>query len=329
LGISVALSVGTNDRAFSLLVRREQITVAHWNYRYAGLCIVSELQIPEWKIFEENEPSCGADATISLEGAPNSANCHLSASWLVPDDFQLSVPQTGIYRVMNGRKIAIAPMPKANENEVRLFLLGSAWGALCCQRGMLALHASVVQVGKSAVAFCGASGAGKSTLAAQLIARGYPFVGDDLCCFDLASSVPRVYPSAPRLKLWREAFGELGWDNDGLVRDYFREDKFYKEMTGIEKSGMKQSLPVRAIYILEWADPGLKRMTGLNALSRLIQAATYHPEFINGAERIEAYWEQCAQLARGTPIWELRRPRDWKAADEPIALMEEQWRRFE
>jgi hypothetical protein len=317
------IPVGAYDWAFSLLVRGAQTIMTHWNYCYAGLHIVSALPIFEWKVFEEDETACNADVRISLEDAPVSPNAHFSASWNALDDFQFSIPNTGVYRIKNGCEIAIAPMPSAHENEVRLFLLGSAWGALCCQRGILALHASVVQTRGGAVAFCGASGMGKSTLAAELIARGFAFVGDDLCCFDLAGGAPRVYHSAPRLKLWREALEKLGRDSHDLERDHFRADKFYREMTGIDKSDIKQPLPVRAIFILEWADLRLERLTGLNALNHLIQAATYRPEYIISAEQINAYWEQCAQVARGTQIWKLKRPKDWGTTEEHIALLEE------
>ena len=64
--------------------------------------------------------------------------------------------------------------------DVRLFLLGSVWGALALQRGLLPLHASAVGRGRTVHAFTGPPGAGKSTLAAALAARGYPLFTDDM-----------------------------------------------------------------------------------------------------------------------------------------------------
>ena len=85
------------------------------------------------------------------------------------------------------------------------------------------IDASVMQAGDEASVFCGASGSGKSSLAAWLIQREYPLVCDDLCCFDLPGNGPaRVYPSAPRLKLWRDTLEALGQDVTGLERDHFR-----------------------------------------------------------------------------------------------------------
>jgi len=67
---------------------------------------------------------------------------------------------------------------------VRLYLLGSAWGALCYQRDLLVLHASAVRVDGRAVAFCGRPGMGKSTLAAWLAESGHALVSDDLARFE-------------------------------------------------------------------------------------------------------------------------------------------------
>jgi tRNA A37 threonylcarbamoyladenosine biosynthesis protein TsaE len=296
-----------------------------WNYRYAGLHIHSVLEIPEWTVFEEHKPADSADVTISLDNEPDFSNSEPSESWISPNDCQLSIPETGVYQIRNGCEIIIAPIPNASENELRLFLLGSAWSALCCQRGILALHASVVSTEKGAIAFCGSSGAGKSTLAAAMLAHGYSFVGDDLCCFDLTSGEPRVFPSAPRLKLWRDALEKLGWNTEGLVRDHFRMDKFHKGMTNIENIAIREPLLVRAVYLLEWGNSDLARLTGLNALHRLITVSTYRPACIIGTGRTGSYWEQCAQLARGIQIWELKRPREWETMAEHIALIIDHW----
>jgi hypothetical protein len=303
------------------------------NYRYAGLQIVSELPIPEWTIFEQDEPFADEDVRITLRSVQTGQVLKSSEAWIAPGEYCFLVPEAAEYRVLHGREIIVTPAPNAGANELRLFLLGSAWGALCYQRGILALHMSVVQVSEHAVAFGGASGAGKSSIAAGLLARGYPLIGDDLCCFDFAAGVPRVYPSAPRLKLWRDALAHLGWYDEDLVRDHFRMDKFHvtarrgeASTETIRASSSKLAadalpVPVRAIYMLEWGDLGLTRVTGLNALRRLVASATYRAELIDPLGQTGTYWEQCAQLVHATPIWELVRPRDWAMMDAAIDLL--------
>ena len=78
-------------------------------------------------------------------------------------------------------EIVAEPRQGVPDSNVRLFLLGSAMGALLHQRGLLPLHTNAVEVGGRAFAFMGKSGAGKSTLAAWFHDRGFRIVADDVC----------------------------------------------------------------------------------------------------------------------------------------------------
>src|SRR3954464_14861332 len=86
----------------------------------------------------------------------------------------LAVAKVGRYFIREGREIVIEPAEGASERNLRLFLLGSAFGALLHRRGPLPLHANAIDLGRRAVAFSGHSGAGKSTIAAWFHDRGYP-----------------------------------------------------------------------------------------------------------------------------------------------------------
>ena len=292
-----------------------------WHYRYAGLRIESEWPIPEWAVFARDEPPGPADVHIrQAREAENPAEPQPP-----PADFRFSIPAVGDFSIRHGREIVVSPVPAADEDEVRLFLLGSAWGALCYQRGMLAMHASVVRTGSGAVAFCGAPGAGKSTLAAWLTARGYDLVSDDLCCFDIGGAEALAFPSAPRLKLWSEALAALGWSREGLARDQSRTDKFILSLPRDERPGRTEPVPLRAICVLTWGDPALTRLRGMTALQRLVGAATYRPSYIESLGKTGPYWEQCFKLARMTPVWTLSRPREWAAMAEILGQLACQW----
>ncbi len=288
----------------------------HWYYIYAGLRVVSELPLPEWAVFEQPARPNDADIVIALNSAPpaSPASCSQAAIPLITaNEYRFHIPQTGDYWVRHGREIVVTPAPGAGAPEVRLFLLGSAWGALCYQRGLLALHASVIQVRERALAFCGATGSGKSSVAAWLVARGHALIGDDLCHFDIIEDKVCAYPSAPRLKLWRDALQALGQSDAGLERDHFRAAKFHVPgPAGFQPTG---PLALRAICLLEWGPPGLVRLTGIAALRCLVAAATYRGELLEPMGQVAAHWQRCAELAKRAPVWVFSRPCDWSAMD--------------
>ncbi len=228
---------------------------------------------------------------------------------IAPNEYSFTIRETAHYHVLDGREIIVTPLPEAGEKEIRLFLLGTAWGALCYQRGLLILHASVVKVDGRTLAFSGHSGAGKSTLAASLVQRGGELISDDLCCIQLTETEARVYPSAPRLKLWRSALEHLGLEDASLVQDHFRIDKYH--LTHEPAQAPTEALKLDGIYLLEWGEPQKTRLRGQQAVSRLVSTATYHPELIEPLGCTSAHWERCLRLVQLTPVWELRRPKDW------------------
>lgn len=297
------------------------------------------MPLPEWSAFSQPSPFSEPDVEIVLGDAQTPDDSRSSEVLVTANECHFRVPQVGWYRVRAGHEIIVKPEPEAGPREVRLFLLGSAWAALCYLRGILPLHASVVQVGGHGVAFCGPTGAGKSTLAAWLVERGYRLVGDDLSRFEIGvEGLACVYPSAPRLKLWRDALEGLGWSSDGLERDHFRTDKFHllapRSQTSLHSSpvpaepdGVPASpLPLRAIYLLEWGECRVTRLTGANALRRFVAAATYRGDLLEPMGRAAAHWERCAEFVRRVPVWALGRPRGWAelraATNELVAHIE-------
>ncbi len=296
----------------------------HWFYTYAGLRVSSELPILEWAVFEEEESDIFPDPDIMVTLISGMAPPACALPFITADEYHFHVPETGYYCVRKGREILIAPDPNAGHRELRLFLLGSAWGALAYQRGILALHVSAVELPNGVVVFCGPSGSGKSTAAAWLIDRGFRFAGDDLCCFGKSTGChPIIYPTAPRLKLWREAINRLGKSEKGLELDHFRQEKYHLALPSEKR---KQPLPLIGIYILDWGENRLTRWTGLAALNRFVTAATYRGDLVDPAGQAATHWERCANLIKRVPVWEFRRPKDWAAMDGAMNMLLTQFR---
>jgi hypothetical protein len=298
----------------------------NWCYTYAGLRISSELELPEWRPFGTTALFAEPDVTILLGPALRDNSPSLLADPIIsPDEYQFLVPEIGAFRVTCGSKIVVSPAATAGENELRLFLLGSAWGALCYQRGLFAVHASAVCTEGGAVLFCALPGKGKSTMTAFLAAAGCGLVSDDLCCIDMSSrGTPLVHPSSQRFRLWKDALEVLGWATDTLERDHFRFDKF---LLPCEQPPAPAPGPValRAIYLLEWGEPQLVRLQGLNALHRFVAAGVYRGELLEKMGLSGAYWQRCLELLQKVPVWELTRPQDLAIMADTVAMLQSHW----
>ena len=123
----------------------------------------------------------------------------------------LTIPDVARYRIEGGTEIVVDAHPSAPDRNIRLYLLGLAFGALLHQRGLLPLHANAVEVDGKAVAFMGESGAGKSTLAAWFHDRGHRIVADDVCVVGFSKGGQAfAHPGLPRLRLWDEALEASG-----------------------------------------------------------------------------------------------------------------------
>lgn len=286
-----------------------------WFYDYAGLNIVSAIEIPEWRTFEQ--VACEPDVSIVLADDVAGEGVFIST-----EEYRFTVPEVGQFRILEGREIVIIPAPDADQTDIRRFLLGSVWGALCYQRGMLFFHASAVRVGDEAVMFCAPSDRGKTTLAAWLSKLGYSLVSEDLCNIDLPpQGQPMLYPATPRLKLWEDALGALDLHNEKREQCRFRPEKFY-----LEWEGHNQPLPLRAIYVLEWGDLGIERLAGQAALIRLLSAATYfNGDELEAMGRLETYTQQCLALVGRAPVFEFKRPRDLSVMDKTVDFLKNHW----
>ena len=185
-------------------------------YRVFGLSVLSELELPELARCEDAVSPDVIVTTGSVDSTIASAGLHAAGADLV-----FVAEDVARFQISSGARIVIDPVPGADPRNVRLFLLGSAFGALLHQRGLLPLHANAVEVDGKAFAFMGESGAGKSTLAAWFHDHGYRVLADDVCVVGIGEDqTPRAYPGVQRLRLWSDALEAAGHPADELSRSY-------------------------------------------------------------------------------------------------------------
>ena len=271
-------------------------------YRLFGLNLRSELDLAGLAPTIEADQ---ADVEIAYGSVPGSDHHGYRAT---EEGTLLAVAKVGRYLIREDR-ILIDPAPGASERNVRLFLLGSAIGALLHQRGLLPLHANAIDVGGRAVAFSGHSGAGKSTIAAWFHDRGHNILADDVCVigFDEAGRA-LAYPGIPRLRLWREALEASGRDTRAYARSFDDTDK-YDVPTLSEAEA--EPLPLAAIYLLRKAedsggDSGIERLKGVEAVDTLV-SNTYRGGYLNMIGRTREHLSACVRVARAVPVFRAQR----------------------
>lgn len=289
-------------------------------YGVHGLSIASELELPE--LGQGGRSNNHPDVRVRLSALPALSDVRpTSVSFLsvAGTDALFTFDDAARYLVRDGREILIEVYPEADPALVRLFLFGPALGMICCQRGLLALHASSVAFADRAVAFAGPQGAGKSTLAAHSLAAGGVLMSDDFLVVSVADGGPALaQPGMPSLKLWRDALAHLGRSPEGLRPDWFRAEKFHVPATRAQTP-----LPLARLCVLEHdeaAEVGkFRRLSGAHALHAIV-TNSFPDEYFGTNESRELHFQQCASLARTIEVFELRQNRNLENLHSTAAM---------
>jgi hypothetical protein len=276
------------------------------DYAVFGLQVRSEIELPE--LFSG---AGGSDADVTITIGPVALPAGAAAGLhRIEDALVLWVPQVARYRIREGRTIIVDAEPGVPERNVRLFLLGSAFGALLHQRRLLPLHANAVEIDGKAVAFMGASGEGKSTLAAWFHDHGHQVIADDVCVVAFGGD-GQVYalPGLPRLRLWQDALEASGRQSADYARSYVGEDVLNKFDVPLSDHAARDKRPLAAIYLLARGEAlAISRVEGIDA-AEAIFSHTYRGAFIEAAGAHREHWQSAIQLMRSIPLFRAERPR--------------------
>src|SRR5690349_3515319 len=119
-------------------------------YTAYGLVVESEVELPELRGHDACDRS-QADITIRVASAAKEA---LAAGTdygpfyrMSPTGVWFDVPDVAEFLINDGVDIIVNPKPNADDASVRLFLLGSAFGAVLSQRNLLTLHGNAIRIG--------------------------------------------------------------------------------------------------------------------------------------------------------------------------------------
>lgn len=276
-------------------------------YQAYGKTISSELELPE--LCPVVQAGKKPDTFIVLGSTPNAGlpggNQISPFIWTAENDFLLEVPSIARFRVIGGRKIIVDPAPNIDEASIRVFLLGSALGALLFQCNLLVLHGNAVEIGDKCLICVGSSGIGKSSLTAAFTQRGYRVLADDVVPVNADGF---AIPGIPRIKLWKDVADKLEIETQNLTRIRPTLEKFNLPLGSAFCDEPRQVMQI--CLLSDHHDDGVSvtPVTGMEKFA-ILRANTYRPRFMSGMSLQPVHLRQCVALASQVRVAHVQRPK--------------------
>ena len=273
-------------------------------YKVYGLVIKSELKLKEL----EETTSKKFDVIIEKGKVPE----NLENPEKVGVRFQakkgellLHVDNIAKFYIAKGSKIIIEDIETPDISEIKLFLLGSVFGALIFQRGKVPFHGSTVLINGKAVIVSGVSGAGKSTVTAELVKRGYPIIADDVSLIDIVDKKVCVFPGFARIKLWADTLDLLKIDDKlekirpQLEKYSFPVDNYHNKKTEISNVIIIKTKNTEGVTTEE--------IKGIEKF-KIINNNIYRKQFAKPLKVEQPQFRIISQLAAKAKLFVLERP---------------------
>lgn len=290
-------------------------------YTAYGLMISSEIYFPELIPVSETgdiDIVFGEVPSEIAEPAVKTRTCQISGNQLL-----FYAAGAGHYYVENGNRIIVQPDEHADMGTVKLFILGTAFGALLLQRGMLPIHGSAVVINGMCTIFTGASGAGKSTLSSAFCKNGYSFLADDVSVitFDEAGR-PWVQPGYPQQKLCRDSLEII----EGNIRhpELINADT---DKYALPVYNHFQNAPARLAAMCELRPQychniEMRKIFGAEKLTALMRNI-YRIELLQWLGVETEFFKLCLDVVRDTAFYYMARPKDSFLLEEQMSSVKE------
>ncbi|AOZ92689.1 aldolase [Paenibacillus crassostreae] len=280
-------------------------------YKAFGYSIQSDILLPELQQIYNPESNINIDITIRYADLTEKW-LELSVStkkFVVTEDLiMFMIPNLAIFAVEGGTTITISSEKDANEDKLRLYVLGSCMGAILLQRKILPLHGSAVVIDHKAYAFIGDSGHGKSTLASAFIQRGFQLLTDDVIAVTLDQhNIPYVTPAYPQQKLWQESLDTFGMNSDQFRPVFDRETKYAIPVTSHFSI---DPLPLAGVFELIKMDCSQPEIRAIEKLERLplLYRHTYRNLFLPNKGLTPWHFDTTARMSGHIDIYQIQRP---------------------
>ncbi|MBN1271429.1 MAG: hypothetical protein JXB26_04090 [Candidatus Aminicenantes bacterium] len=278
-------------------------------YKIYNLKIKSSIRCDELLPSDDHQ----YDVHIRFGPVPDFLNNALAKSesyQVAEEQVLLKIENTAKYLIKNGNEIVIEKKKDVPDNEINIFLLGSAMGALIHQREMLPLHGCSVEIQNKGFVFLGKAGIGKSTLAASFYQNGDRVLTDDVTVIAFNSDHhPIILPGYPRIKLWDDSMGMIDKGTNNII---FSKNSFYKHQLSIKDCFLESPVPLGGLYLLTSSAKKnivIKQLSGYEQMIELSKN-TYRGIFLKKQNDLRYHFNQCSTILNNVPLKKVIRPVD-------------------
>lgn len=288
------------------------------HYHLHGGRLAAELSFPELTLAEPGD----ADWTLEIaSGAPDLPDGDLLGSDLaevgvyvrayrVGDGYRLRYDDTGVFDITDrGSRIRWYAPVGAREELVRADVLGRVLAVALHAARRFTLHGSAVATELGAIAFVAPKQSGKSTLALALAKEGADLMADDMVPVDLGPPA-LAFPGVQSVRLFRDSARYLGLTT--LESSLSQGDKGVEHEPAVRRRTI--IAPLRAIYVLEPADPvaaAVRREPLDPAAAAVALVAHAKVGALLGRSEAPVLLRQATALARAVPVQKLYVARDF------------------
>ncbi len=272
----------------------------------------------------EIAPTGDIDVTVTQGEVGDSFKQHENTIFFKEDYYFCYITPSELYvhvcgfniSVKNGNEIAIEPPKGGYEKELLYtFLLGTAFGGLCIQRGMLPIHGTAIEKDGKAVVLSGFSGAGKSAISEILVAKGMRFLADDVSVLEYSSDGPIIHPAYPQRKLPADTAKEIGIDCTGF--EPINEDNRDKFLIKNKEQWCGEAMPLHSVVEImavrrndgEYFEPQIELKTGTDSMFAL-RRNLYREKFYEGCGFEPQRMKLLLQAAASSKVYRLIRCAD-------------------
>jgi hypothetical protein len=291
--------------------------------RYAayGLHLCTDAPIPG--LFRDRD-SASHDVSVHLGGIPADADIDAQfecVSKVVDDDgnsllrvHRSRKPSGLCFRYSDetafliddaGSEIWAEWRPPLTLEDTATYLLGPMLGFVLRLRGVLSLHASVIEVDGQALGFMGEAGAGKSSLAAAFAQKGFAVMSDDILALQRRDGAYFAQSGYPRLRLWPDSARALFGTANALPKLTPNWDKRYLALDSEPFRFQSNRRPLSAIYLLgdgaqAQSSAPVQPMKARDALLALLKENA-QGMLLSSADRAREF-AQIADLVKRVPV---------------------------